>query len=372
MSCRCSVNTLSLFIRNVTHVDVSIPRQATHQLRKPSSRNVTSRAITGPFLSSRAYSYATSSEDGTSEPRPKEPSQSPVVDFSLDAIDSILAESPLKLAAKEADLEREAEYETPLKSLLKDMPQKKSKDGDWAVKRNENSRTFIRKDAEMSGENGSRTTIRRTGGTGNTGLTIHFDNPRVPPRRDFRLRDAISRSRSPIGREIDKQRPKDEWVPPPREPWMIEKERIKAKYPDGYKPLKKLSPDAIAGIRALHAQMPEHYTTAALSQEFEVSPESIRRILKSKWTPDSEEETDRQRRWFKRGESVWTRYSELGVKPPRKWREVGIGNGKPEWMLRRQLEQDRPAPPALVTTARRNDQKHESIDEAGSLADKIL
>merc|ERR1719355_66694 len=217
-----------------------------------------------------------------------------------------------------------------------------------------------------------RDTIRRTGGTGNTGLTIHFDNPRAPPRRDFRLRDAISRSRSPIGREIDKQRPKDEWVPPPREPWMIEKERIKAKYPDGYKPLKKLSPDAIAGIRALHAQMPEHYTTAALSQEFEVSPESIRRILKSKWTPDSEEETDRQRRWFKRGESVWTRYSELGVKPPRKWREVGIGNGKPEWMLRRQLEQDRPAPPALVTTARRNDQKHESIDEAGSLADKIL
>ena len=120
------------------------------------------------------------------------------------------------------------------------MPQKKSKDGDWAVKRNENSRTFTRKDAEMSGENGSRTTIRRTGGTGNTGLTIHFDNPRAPPRRDFRLRDAISRSRSPIGREIDKQRPKDEWVPPPREPWMIEKERIKAKYPDGYKPLKKL------------------------------------------------------------------------------------------------------------------------------------
>merc|ERR1719262_1136391 len=177
MSCRCSVNTLSLFIRNVTHVDVSIPRQATHQLRKPSSRNVTSRAITGPFLSSRAYSSATSSEDGTSEPRPKEPSQSPVVDFSLDAIDSILAESPLKLAAKEADLEREAEYETPLKSLLKDMPQKKSKDGDWAVKRNENSRTFTRKDAEMSGENGSRTTIRRTGGTGNNRPHDTFRQP---------------------------------------------------------------------------------------------------------------------------------------------------------------------------------------------------
>ncbi|KAH6722034.1 hypothetical protein BKA61DRAFT_166650 [Leptodontidium sp. MPI-SDFR-AT-0119] len=373
MTCRCTVNTLSLFIRNVAHVDVlSSRRHATRQLQQSSTRNVASRSFTGSFLSSRAYSSAASSEDGTTEPQPKKPSQSSIAEFSLDAIDSILEESSLnRPPVREADPERKFGYETPLKSLLKDIPQKKPRE-DWVVKKSENARTFTRTDTSAPGENGSKTTIRRTGGPPNTGPTIHFDNPRAP-RRDMELRDAMPRSRTPVGRELNSQPRSDGWVPPPREPWMIEKERAKEKYPDGYKPMKKLSPDAMAGIRALHAQMPEYYTTWALSQEFEVSPESIRRILKSKWTPNSEEETERQKRWFKRGKSVWTRYAELNIKPPKKWRDLGIGNGKPEWMLRRQLEQDRPAPPALVTTARRNEQKYESGNEAeSSLADKIL
>ncbi|KAK0100894.1 Required for respiratory growth protein 9 mitochondrial [Cadophora gregata] len=371
MTCRCTVNTLSFFIRNVAHVDVSLPRQAAHQVRRFPIRTGTSRALNTPLSSRRTYSSATSLEAGTTEPQSEATSQNPVVEFSLDAIDSILAESPLNSPAKKTEPKREPEHETPLESLLKDMPQKKSKSEDWAVRKSENARTFTKTDTHPA-EDGSKKLVRRTGGTGNTGLTIHFDNPRAPPRQDSLLKDARSQSRSPRGREDDRQRPKDGWVPPPRAPWMIEKERIKAKYPDGYKPMKKLSPDAMAGIRALHAQMPEYYTTWALSQEFEVSPESIRRILKSKWTPDPEEETDRQRRWKKRGEAIWARYADLGVKPPKKWRELGIGNGKPEWMLRKQLEQDRPGPPALVTTARRIVQKPESGDEAGSLSDKML
>ncbi|KAK4146448.1 uncharacterized protein C8A04DRAFT_9721 [Dichotomopilus funicola] len=110
----------------------------------------------------------------------------------------------------------------------------------------------------------------------------------------------------------------------PKESWKIQKEALKEKFPDGWNPRKKISPDALAGIRMLNKQFPETYTTAALAQKFEVSPEAIRRILKSKWTPDAEAEERRETRWHERGKQVWSKWAALGKKPPRKWREEGI------------------------------------------------
>ncbi|KAK4122962.1 hypothetical protein N657DRAFT_646719 [Parathielavia appendiculata] len=130
----------------------------------------------------------------------------------------------------------------------------------------------------------------------------------------------------------DKERPEpapdhedDAWYrPKEKEPWMIQKEALKKKFPTGWNPRKKLSPDALVGIRMLHKQFPDEYTTEVLAQKFEVSPEAIRRILKSKWTPDAEEELERQERWHNRGKKVWTHWAALGKKPPRKWRAEGI------------------------------------------------
>jgi len=110
-----------------------------------------------------------------------------------------------------------------------------------------------------------------------------------------------------------------------REPWQIQKAAIKEKFDDGWNPRKRLSPDALEGIRAIHAQFPEQYTTSVLAAKFEVSPEVIRRILKSRWTPSEEEEADRKRRWFSRGENIWGRYAELGMHPPARWRKLGVG-----------------------------------------------
>lgn len=115
----------------------------------------------------------------------------------------------------------------------------------------------------------------------------------------------------------------------------MQKERLKEKFPEGWRPRKRLSPDALAGIRALNAQFPDIYTTWNLAAKFEVSPEAIRRILKSKWTPDVEEEQDRQERWHKRGMQIWETKAALGVKPPRKWRAEGITRD-PEYHVRRQ------------------------------------
>ena len=75
---------------------------------------------------------------------------------------------------------------------------------------------------------------------------------------------------------------------------------------------------------------------------------------------------------------VWSRWAEMGKKPPKQWRDLGIGNGKPEWMKRKKEE---PKPlPALITHARRRDEKYgpgavlrtRSKDELDSLADRIL
>ncbi|KAK4098254.1 required for respiratory growth protein 9, mitochondrial [Parathielavia hyrcaniae] len=145
-------------------------------------------------------------------------------------------------------------------------------------------------------------------------------------------RDAGNSDKKPKKAGKDKERPDTgpdpeggAWYQPKdKEAWMTQKRALKQKFPTGWNPRKKLSPDALVGIRLLHRQFPDEYTTEVLAQKFEVSAEAIRRILKSKWTPDPEEEVERQERWHKRGQQVWTHWAALGKKPPRKWRAEGI------------------------------------------------
>jgi len=113
-----------------------------------------------------------------------------------------------------------------------------------------------------------------------------------------------------------------------RETWQIDKAALKAKFGDeAWSPRKRLSPDALEGIRALHSQHPEQFTTPVLADQFKVSPEAIRRILKSKWRANADEEESRRLRWDKRGEKIWASLVEKGVHAPKKWREMGIGGG---------------------------------------------
>lgn len=112
--------------------------------------------------------------------------------------------------------------------------------------------------------------------------------------------------------------------PRQKETWMTQKDALTKKFPEGWNPRKKLSPDALVGIRMLHQQFPDQYPTEVLAQKFEVSAEAIRRILRSKWAPDADKEEERQERWFNRGKKVWTHWAALGKKPPRKWRAEGV------------------------------------------------
>lgn len=101
------------------------------------------------------------------------------------------------------------------------------------------------------------------------------------------------------------------------EEWEIQKGALKRKFPDGWAPAKKLSPDAMEGIRHLHHIDPDKFTTPVLAAEFKVSPEAIRRILKSKWRPSGAEMETRRQRWEKRHARIWGHMSELGLRPTR-------------------------------------------------------
>jgi hypothetical protein len=365
MPCRC--NTLSLFIRSIAQVD--LPTSPAFRATSQSSvRNFRpAKSAEKRFLPRRTYSTAPSpnseSLDGLRNAESisdshrwverRQESQTSTydandafVEFSPEAVEAIA----VQLAPQQPSQRHESpsmEYETPLKSLLKDLPVEKPSPTAAPV---------------------SRTTFRRTK-VENESFTLHYSSPR-----------STDSSVKLASRSVPKPAGRDDWKPPARERWQIDKEALSKKFPGGWNPPKRLSPDAVAGIRALHAQMPERYTTEALSQEFGVTAEAIRRILKSKWSPSPEEETDRQRRWLKRGQQVWSRYAELGLKPPRAWREMGIGQGKPEWMTRKQewtkRQQEPRILPALITTTRRREaDSNQAVGEAverSSLADRIL
>ena len=120
---------------------------------------------------------------------------------------------------------------------------------------------------------------------------------------------------------------------PVRENWQIQKSANMSKFGDAtWQPRKRLSPDTLEGIRALHSSDPMTYSTETLSNQFQVSPENIRRILKSKWRPNTEEKEAREKRWERRGVRKWTEMAALGERPPKRWREMGVGSvkGEPE------------------------------------------
>ncbi|EMD35540.1 hypothetical protein CERSUDRAFT_37972, partial [Gelatoporia subvermispora B] len=67
------------------------------------------------------------------------------------------------------------------------------------------------------------------------------------------------------------------------------RETIKKDFPEGWAPPRKLSREAMEGLRQMHKMDPEIYTTPVLAAKFRISPEAVRRVLKSKWQPSSEQ-----------------------------------------------------------------------------------
>ncbi|KNG88446.1 mitochondrion organization and biogenesis protein [Aspergillus nomiae NRRL 13137] len=162
--------------------------------------------------------------------------------------------------------------------------------------------------------------------------TIHRDrrDPNKPARKAKKTKfsssqaepDANSVKSSRDKKHVRSDRTSPDYKPKKKEHWQIQKDALKKKFKEGWNPSKKLSPDALEGIRHLHAVAPDKFTTPVLAEQFQVSPEAIRRILKSKWRPSETEMEDRRKRWEKRHDRIWSHLSELGLRPKTKRTEA--------------------------------------------------
>ncbi|KAJ6588755.1 hypothetical protein B0H19DRAFT_893515, partial [Mycena capillaripes] len=70
--------------------------------------------------------------------------------------------------------------------------------------------------------------------------------------------------------------------------WTAHRAALKSAFPGGWDPPRKLSREAMDGLRQLHRVDPERFTTPVLAERFRVSPEAVRRILKSRWAPPAD------------------------------------------------------------------------------------
>lgn len=374
MTCRCTTNTLRLFIRSVAQLDISAAPKLRRDIyssstfRRPRAfegrqfiQNRCNSTSSSPYTKSIDHvgSQAQQIDQGQwgegVETQTKEGSSkfdaSAIAEISLESIDA-LAEEP----ASEIKSPAPVRGSIPREPAAHALPPRRR---DTVVQTPSNI-TFRRTGFTpnpTSEEQTSNTTFRSA--FRSTSFTPGSIRPLAPTRSSSEYPQELGT----FERDAKKAPIEDDWMPPKKEPWQIHKAAMKEKFPEGWNPQKRLSPDAMSGIRALHQQMPEMYTTRVLADHFKVSPEAIRRILKSKWQPSADTQTDREMRWFRRGERVWSRYAELGVKPPRKWRDEGIGRGKPEWKKQREEPQ---VIPELVTTAREEDSFYANNRDANS------
>lgn len=70
-----------------------------------------------------------------------------------------------------------------------------------------------------------------------------------------------------------------------------------------WNPMKKLSRAEMEGMRVLRERFPQ-LTASDLAERYKVSPEVVRRILKSKWRPNEQEMVRIHERWKRRGERI--------------------------------------------------------------------
>ncbi|CAA7264334.1 unnamed protein product [Cyclocybe aegerita] len=81
------------------------------------------------------------------------------------------------------------------------------------------------------------------------------------------------------------RRPPDK--PTPHE-YKAHREALRKEFPEGWSPPRKLSREAMDALRQLNRMDPDKFTTPILADKFKISPEAVRRILKSRWEPSAE------------------------------------------------------------------------------------
>lgn len=107
------------------------------------------------------------------------------------------------------------------------------------------------------------------------------DDSPVDLSEDNAIVDGVNPDAPPIhGRRPSK-------IPTPSQ-FVTHRKTMKKDFAEGWNPPRKLSREAMEGLRDLHRADKEKFSTPVLAEKFKISPEAVRRILKSKWTPSVE------------------------------------------------------------------------------------
>ncbi|KAH9939920.1 hypothetical protein B0H21DRAFT_780458 [Amylocystis lapponica] len=114
-------------------------------------------------------------------------------------------------------------------------------------------------------------------------------------------------------------------IPTPHE-FAAHRMTMKSAFPQGWMPPRKISREAMDGMRSMHAVDPSVLSTAVLAEKFRISPEAVRRILKSKWEPTREQRVRMAER-ERRSREQWIR--QRREEERRKHEESERANGVP-------------------------------------------
>jgi len=143
-------------------------------------------------------------------------------------------------------------------------------------------------------------------------LKLGIERSEEELRKDEVTRKRIER-RMREKREVEMERDREQWdkiegrsasTPTAREEeleserelpdWRKHRNAIKERFPEGWAPPKRISREAMDLLRALHKVDPGLNSVPMLADKFRISPEAVRRVLKSRFELGREEREKRE------------------------------------------------------------------------------
>ncbi|KAK7462856.1 Required for respiratory growth protein 9 mitochondrial [Stygiomarasmius scandens] len=113
--------------------------------------------------------------------------------------------------------------------------------------------------------------------------SIFDDDSPVDLSEDDDAVNGVRSSRS--GKTSFRRKPSKEPTP---QQFKAHRTAMQKEFPQGWNPPRKLSREAMEGLRQLYHLDKEKFSTPVLAERFKISPEAVRRILKSKWVQPRE------------------------------------------------------------------------------------
>ncbi|SCV74302.1 BQ2448_6734 [Microbotryum intermedium] len=172
------------------------------------------------------------------------------------------------------------------------------RDTRWTKASSEKTREDARSRSGSKSSGPTSSTVRKPFDRSSTWTTTTAP-PRSRPRSQLGPRSTPSTTGTPsISQTPLNPTPSSPSSSPPKDPplWLKHRQRMKVLFPTGWAPPKRLSREAMDLIRTMHSSDPTRYSTRVLSEHFKVSPEAVRRILKSRFSLAVEERERREKR----------------------------------------------------------------------------